>query len=151
MLVEGPQAGELCPGFAWDESVVAGVTTTEHAEGTRAATLTFDLATYAWPSLSLGFPYPQDFGEATRFSVDLYAPAGSKLEAALSITGGDRKKEKKAATEAQPVPAGKWKTLTFRLKDPDRVLAGARGWSLSFSGSPTGRTTVLIDNFRIVK
>ena len=150
-VIEGWEDPDADAGFAWDESVVAGVTTTDHSEGARAATLTFDLAGYTYPGLYFNFPYPQDFGGATVFAVDLLAPANSKLNVTLDVTGGEKKKETKATAEAQPVPAGKWKTVTFRLKDPNRALAGARGWSLMFSGSPTGTTTVTIDNFRVVK
>ena len=149
--VEGWEDPDADHGFAWDESVVAGTTATQHTEGTMAATLTFDLATYAWPGLYFNFAYPQDFGRATTFAVDVLAPANAKLVVTLDVTAGEKKKERKAASAPQPMPGGKWKTVTFRLNDPDRALAAAKGWSLMFTGSPTGRTTVCIDNFRIVK
>ncbi|MEK7477132.1 MAG: SGNH/GDSL hydrolase family protein [Candidatus Coatesbacteria bacterium] len=150
-LIEGWEDPDGDHGFAWDESVVAGTTTADHTEGATAATLTFDLALYQWPGLYFNFPYPQDFGKATTVAIDFLAPAGSKLAVTLDVGAGDKKKEKKAAAGPRPVPAGKWTTVTFKLKDPDRALAAAKGWSLGFSGTPTGRTTVLIDNVRLIR
>jgi len=147
-LIEGWEDPDAGPGFPWDESVAVGTTTQNHTEGTTAGTLDFDLAGYPWPALSGGFAYPQDFGRATTFAVDVLAPAGSKLNVSLELSTGG-KKEKVSATG--PVRAGRWDTVTFRLKDPDHVLAAAEGWSLAFTGTPTGRTTVLLDNLRLVR